>query len=128
MISNQPYINNFTYKIIFENNLSRLKNIFNGFLLMCLFTFSSVTYSQPSGGPYGPIPQKYELPKVTGKIYFAAPDGKADQSGESISNPTTIESAIAKVKTGDAIILRGGTYRTGNLLLNQGITIQPYRE
>jgi parallel beta-helix repeat protein len=28
--------------------------------------------------------------------------------------------------TGDAIILRGGIYRTGGLMLNQGITLQPY--
>jgi len=32
------------------------------------------------------------------------------------------------VVTGDAIILRGGTYRTGNLVLNQGIIIQPYAD
>ena len=74
--------------------------------------------AQPSGGPYGPIKQTYELPKTAVKIYYVAVDGKADQDGESISNPTTIESAIEKVKTGDAIILRGGIYRTGNLVLN----------
>lgn len=84
--------------------------------------------AQPSGGPYGPIHQTYELPKTSGKIFYVAPDGKAEQAGESIAAPTTIESAIEKVKTGDAIILRGGTYRTGNLLLNQGITIQPYKD
>jgi parallel beta-helix repeat protein len=32
------------------------------------------------------------------------------------------------VVTGDAIVLRGGTYRTGGLVLNQGITMQPYEE
>jgi parallel beta-helix repeat protein len=32
------------------------------------------------------------------------------------------------VVTGDAIILRGGTYRTGGLVLNQGVTIQPYQD
>jgi parallel beta-helix repeat protein len=37
-----------------------------------------------------------------------------------------LESAITRVVTGDVIILRGGTYRTGGLKLNQGITIQPY--
>ena len=35
-------------------------------------------------------------------------------------------SVICCVVTGDAIILRGGTYRTGGLRLSQGITIQPY--
>ena len=38
----------------------------------------------------------------------------------------TLEAAIGRVVTGDAIVLRGGIYRTGGLVLNQGITIQPY--
>jgi len=84
--------------------------------------------AQPSGGPYGPIHQSYELPSVPGKIYYVSVDGKSDQSGEELSNPTTIESAIEKVKTSDAIVMRGGTYRSGNLILNQGITIQPYKD
>ncbi|MBN2088129.1 right-handed parallel beta-helix repeat-containing protein [candidate division KSB1 bacterium] len=84
--------------------------------------------AQPSGGPYGPIQQAYKLPTGAGKIYYVAPDGQANQSGETLSNPTTIEAAIERVQTGDAIILRGGTYRTGNLILNQGITIQPYQD
>ena len=113
-------------KFILTRNINQVGSFFTCIVLIILFVFSPEIYSQPSGGPYGPIPQKYELPKVTGKIYFAAPDGKTEQSGESISNPTSIENAIAKVKTGDAIILRGGIYRTGNLLLNQGVLIQPY--
>ncbi|MFH1214700.1 MAG: right-handed parallel beta-helix repeat-containing protein, partial [Candidatus Neomarinimicrobiota bacterium] len=49
-------------------------------------------------------------------------------AGDKLTNPTTLETAIDQVKTGDAIILRGGIYRTGNLVLNQGITIQPYQD
>jgi len=82
--------------------------------------------AQPSGGPYGPLHIKYELPKDVNKIYYVAPDGDINNSGEILEKPTTIENAIKKVVTGDAIILRGGTYRSGNLILNQGITIQPY--
>jgi parallel beta-helix repeat protein len=84
--------------------------------------------SQPSGGPYGPIRQNYQLPTDVGKIYYVAPDGKAEESGETLAQPTTLEAAINRVKTGDAVILRGGIYRTGNLLLNQGITMQPYAD
>lgn len=84
------------------------------------------TQAQPSGGPYGPVRQTYQLPAVTGKIYYVAPDGKTDASGETLAIPTTIEKAVELVKTGDAIVMRGGTYRTGNLIFNQGITIQPY--
>ncbi len=82
----------------------------------------------PSGGPYGPIRQTYALPKVNGVTYFVAPDGDATVSGDQLAAPTTIEAAITRVKTGDAIVLRGGTYRTGNLIFNQGITLQPYRD
>lgn len=96
-----------------------------GCLLFCLF---SIATAQPSGGPYGPLRQNYKLPTGVGKIYYVAPDGQAAQTGEALSQPTTIEAAITRVRTGDAIIMRGGTYRTGNLILNQGITIQPYAD
>ncbi|MCF8360664.1 MAG: right-handed parallel beta-helix repeat-containing protein [Prolixibacteraceae bacterium] len=82
----------------------------------------------PDKSVYGPQVRVYELPDITGKIYFVAPDGDAPSEGNNIENPTTIESAIARATTGDAIIMRGGTYRTGNLTFNQGITIQPYRD
>lgn len=94
-------------------------------ILPALF-FSMQSPAQPSGGPYGPVRQTYQLPAVTGKIYYVAPDGKTEASGETLTSPTTIEKAMELVKTGDAIIMRGGTYRTGNLIFNQGITIQPY--
>ncbi|RPI05397.1 MAG: right-handed parallel beta-helix repeat-containing protein [Ignavibacteriae bacterium] len=97
-----------------------------GFLLFV--TADIPALGQPSGGPYGPMHQTYTLPHVAGKIYYVAVDGKAEQSGESLNTPTSLEAAMERVRTGDAIVLRGGTYRTGNLLLNQGITIQPYAD
>jgi parallel beta-helix repeat protein len=111
------------------------KNSRTGFWRLCpgiflLFLFLGVLTvpAQPSGGPYGPIQQKYNLPEVAGKIYYVATDGKNESSGITLDKPTTLEAAIEQVKTGDAIILRGGTYRTGNLILNQGITMQPYAD
>ncbi len=84
--------------------------------------------AQPSGGPYGPMRQSYDLPKVAGQIYYVASDGKAEESGKTLAQPTTLTAAIERVETGDAIVLRGGTYRTGDLKLNQGITMQPYAD
>jgi hypothetical protein len=81
--------------------------------------------AQPSGGPYGPVDQRYEVPKAA-HVYYVSPDGKADDPGTRLGQPTTIESAVERVATGDAIVMRGGVYRTGGLVLNQGITIQPY--
>jgi parallel beta-helix repeat protein len=90
-----------------------------------LFFLAAPGGAQPSGGPYGPIDRTYEVPKAA-HVYYVAPDGAADAAGTTLAQPTTLESAIAKVVTGDAIVLRGGVYRTGGLVLNQGITMQPY--
>ncbi len=84
--------------------------------------------AQPSGGPYGPVRQSWQIPQTGGKIFYVAPDGNPSATGESIELPATIETAIEKAVTGDVIVMRGGTYRTGDLVLNQGITIQPYRD
>ncbi len=99
-----------------------------GSLFFLLSAGLRLATAQPSGGPYGPIPQTYALPLGAGTIYFVAPDGDSTASGEMLAKPTTLESATARVRTGDAIVMRGGTYRTGNLVLNQGITIQPYAD
>jgi hypothetical protein len=85
-------------------------------------------WAQPSGGPYGPIPQTYPLPDKAAHLYHVAPDGKAEATGTTLAEPTTLEAAIERVVSGDAIVLRGGTYRTGGLRLNQGITLQPYAD
>lgn len=99
-----------------------------GALLLLIFTCPVPGVAQPSGGPYGPMPQTYALPTGSGNIYYVAPDGNAGHSGGTIDNPTTLEAAMERVETGDSIIMRGGTYRTGSLMFNQGITIQPYRD
>jgi len=100
----------------------------SGWLLGFVFLCTIPLMAQPSGGPYGPRQQCYELPKQAAHIYFVAPDGKADAPGTALNQPTSLESAIERVVTGDAIILRGGIYRTGGLLLNQGIIMQPYAD
>jgi parallel beta-helix repeat protein len=96
-------------------------------IIYILFYLLPVT-AQPSGGPYGPVSQTYDVPKNAGKIFYVAPDGIAEAPGNSLDKPTTLKSAIERVTTGDVIIMRGGTYRTGELLLNQGIIIQPYAD
>ena len=99
------------------------------FLLIAVCNLLTINLlSQPSGGPYGPLNISYEIPDNAGTIYYVAPDGNSENPGTLVNNPTTIETAITKVVSGDAIILRGGTYRTGNLILNQGIIMQPYKD
>ena len=82
--------------------------------------------AQPSGGPYGPVQRTYDVPNDAAQVFYVSPDAQGDASGKTPDEPTTLETAIARVATGDAIILRGGTYRTGGLKVNQGITLQPY--
>ena len=84
--------------------------------------------AQPSGGPYGPVPQTYTVPAGAPHVYYVAPEGRADAAGTKLEEPTTLESAIERVVTGDVVVLRGGTYRTGGLEFNQGITLQPYAD
>ncbi|TVZ41390.1 parallel beta-helix repeat protein [Alteromonadaceae bacterium 2753L.S.0a.02] len=91
------------------------------FLILC----GTAAVAQPSGGPYGPIERSYPIPSA-GTVYYVAPDGDASAPGLSLQKPTSIEAAISRVVTGDAIVMRGGVYRTGNLEFNQGISIQPY--
>ena len=97
-------------------------------LLFFLFIGLLPAQAQPSGGPYGPIQQTYVVPKDAAHVYYVAPDGQTNTSGATLDQSTTLASAIERVVTGDAIILRGGTYRAGGLKLNQGITMQPYAD
>ncbi len=87
---------------------------------------TSSCFAQPSGGPYGPVAQTYTVPKNAAHTYYVAPDATAQATGASLDEPASLGSAIERVVTGDVIILRGGTYRTGGLRLNQGVTLQPY--
>jgi hypothetical protein len=108
--------------------IARHPGMVSGFLLAGLLLAPVAGQAQPSGGPYGPVAQTYEVPRTATHVYYVAPDGKAEAAGTSLDAPTTLESAVERVVTGDALILRGGTYRTGGLELNQGITMQPYRD
>lgn len=97
-------------------------------ITVLLISVFSIAITQPSGGPYGPVDQSYDLPETDADIYYAAPDGDANESGKIPDKPTTIEHAFRQVSSGDYVILRGGVYRTGKLVLNQQVTIQPYED
>jgi len=113
-----------------SNRLRARQALLLGMGLLAVHLFGPTpALAQPSGGPYGPVAQRYAVPKVPQEarhVFFVAPQGRAEASGTSLDQPTSIESAIARVSTGDAIVMRGGTYRSGGLELNQGVTIQPY--
>ncbi|MCF8225794.1 MAG: right-handed parallel beta-helix repeat-containing protein [Bacteroidales bacterium] len=97
------------------------------FTVIISLLFVNSLLAQPSGGPYGPVQKNYTLPDVPGTIYYVSPGGNEDAKGTALKDPTTLNASISRVVTGDAIVLRGGVYRTGNLQLNQGIVMQPYK-
>jgi parallel beta-helix repeat protein len=110
-----------------KNAVLNTSNFFSATFSFVIVLLSVIMVNaQPSGGPYGPVHKTYELPKVSGKIFYVSPDGDANATGTDISKPTTLETAVKKGVTGDAIILRGGVYRTGTLVFNQGLVFQPY--
>ncbi|WP_415908366.1 right-handed parallel beta-helix repeat-containing protein [Oleiharenicola sp. Vm1] len=94
---------------------------------LLLTTIPNPLCAQPSGGPYGPQARHYDVP-ATGRVFFVAPDGRPEADGAALDRPTTLAAAIERVATGDTVVLRGGTYRTGGLVLSQGVTLQPYAD
>ncbi|MGC5165799.1 hypothetical protein [Luteimicrobium sp. DT211] len=73
--------------------------------------------TDPSDGGSGDTPSGAPTPG-SGAIYVA-PSG-TDSAAGTVSAPTTLASAVAKVKPGGQIFLRGGTYK-----LSDTVTIQP---
>lgn len=98
-------------------------------VVSCLLTgMALAAFAQPSGGPYGPVQHSYDVPKGAPHVYFVSPDGSPNASGTELENPTVLGSAISRVVTGDVIVLRGGVYRIGGLVVNQGVILQPYAD
>src|SRR6516164_2277406 len=74
-------------------------------IALLVFLNLATVHAQPSGGPYGPLHVTYEVPKDAAHVYYVSPGGNSNASGATPDEPTTLESAIEKVVTGDAIIL-----------------------
>jgi len=94
--------------------------------LLSVLLLVQALVAAPSGGPYGPRHLEYALPNDTSHVVYVSPNGDGSAIGDSIDAPTTIENAIQNAESGTTIVMREGTYRTGNLVFNQGITLQPY--
>ena len=76
-------------------------------------------------GPFGPYDTSYAVP--AGAV-IVAPDGLDANDGSSIDKPTTLKKAINNAVTGTVIVMRGGTYHTGDYSFEKQITIQPYKD
>ena len=65
------------FKPVSGNSLPRTNKRFAIGSLFIYLSLFLIAPAQPSGGPYGPIHQTYELPSIKGKIYYVAPDGRS---------------------------------------------------
>src|SRR5688500_9922674 len=66
--------------------------------VLALYGVGARADAQPSGGPYGPVPQTYSAPAGAPHVYYVAPDGKGGASG-TVGEPTTLESAVERAVT-----------------------------
>ena len=101
--------------------LSRLAPLLTGAGLL-----PAMLHEQPSGGPIDPVAQDYRVPSEAQHGLYVAPDGLAPASGATVEEPTLLGDAFQRAETHAAILLRCGTRRTGDLLLNQGVTMRPF--
>ncbi len=63
---------------------------------------------------------------VPSRAYFVSPGGRDSNRGTQASPWRTIEKAINSAPGGSTVVLRGGTYREGNLIVGKKLTFQPY--
>ena len=96
--------------------------------LLALVSTHAAALASPPAGPYGPIHHHYDVPADAAHVIYVAPNGDASAAGDAADRPTTLGMAIERATTGDAIIMRGGVYRTGSFEFNQGFTVQPYED
>ncbi len=76
-------------------NTDRSLKLTSFFRLAAITAFTALFFipisAQPSGGPYGPVRQTWQIPQTGGKIIYVAPDGDRASTGESITSPRAIE-------------------------------------
>jgi hypothetical protein len=81
----------------------------------------------PASGYGAKLPISYALSSITGTKYFVSTSGSNSNAGTSEGAPLqTVAAAIAKVGSGASatIVVRGGTYREGQLTIGSGRSIR----
>ncbi|WP_326549725.1 family 16 glycoside hydrolase [Micromonospora sp. NBC_01813] len=82
-------------------------------------TTPPATTAPPTTAPPTTAPPT-TAPPTTGDTLYVAPNG-SDSAAGTISNPTTLTSAITRIAAGGTIYLRGGTYRySQTITIGQG--------
>jgi hypothetical protein len=73
------------------------------------------------------LPISYNLSSLSGTQRFVATDGSDTTGTGSQSAPyATLAKAISVAVNGDSIVVRGGTYRQGNIAINKSVKIIAY--
>lgn len=89
---------------------------------------------EPSPQPSpSPSPSPTEMPTESDTVYpvpdgalFVAPGGSDGAAGTQDAPLATLGRALEEAAAGGTVVLRGGMYREGDLLITKPLTVQPY--
>ncbi|MDB5166663.1 MAG: hypothetical protein JWM37_735 [Candidatus Saccharibacteria bacterium] len=79
-----------------------------------------------SSGPGAHLPISYSLSSLTGTVRYVATNGSDTNPGSAKAPFATLSKAISASAANDSIVVRGGTYRIGNLAVSKSLKIYAY--
>lgn len=99
-------------------------------ILSCLFLSASAAHAGEnkflSHAPMRPLPKPAQRPLAGGPTYFVDPNKGDDQSVGSETKPwQTVSRGVNRLKPGDTLVLRGGTYYEHVIVPVSGTAEQP---
>lgn len=82
--------------------------------------------SDPSAGAGATLPLQYNVSTIpTGTVYVSQTG--SDSNNGTINSPfATLAKAVSAAPTGGNVVIRGGTYRQGNITVNKSLKITAY--
>jgi len=88
--------------------------------------FGNKTVCSTSGVSAGAhLPINYALSSLTGNVRYVSPNGNDSTGTGTVSSPyATLSRAISGAASGDNIVVRGGTYRQGNMSIPSNKTLR----
>lgn len=82
--------------------------------------------SDPSAGAGASLPIQYDTSTIPSGAVYVSTTG-SDSNNGNISTPfATLAKAVSAVPTGGMVVIRGGTYRQGNINVNKTLKITAY--
>ncbi len=86
--------------------------------------FGASACGAASAGAHLPI--SYNLSSLTGTVRYMATNGSDSNAGTAAAPYATLSKAYSASAAGDTIVVRGGTYRQGNLTFTKAVKVIAY--